>query len=386
LGSPTFWAEDGTVFFTGQYLHGWAPFDTYAGYVLVIPRTLAALLSWVPISHVAQAYYLTACLASALAVGVVLQSRMSHILGPWRFRLGVALGLACLPAVAEIQGSLANLQWWLALSLMVLLAAPVPRSVVGRAAELAYCALAGLTGFAGFFVIPLAVRAVRREPSAYAWARLGVLVATGAVQLVSVLAGPDRRSGGLAFLAQTPALPAEVLVKRIGAVSIVGERNVGMFWQGWHWSWLAIPAILVLVLAAWVAVHDGGGPSRWWLVTGVAYAIVAVYLSSIDFSPERFSYLLWPLGAGRYFSVGVAAVLLVLARAAILQRSTRAVVLSALVASLIAFSGDAQLPPWPAQPLEPFAECMAAQASGRCTLVVAPGDPWVVDLPASRPG
>jgi hypothetical protein len=281
---------------------------------------------------------------------------------------------------------LANLQWWLALSLMLLLAAPVPRSAVGRAAELAYCALAGLTGFAGFFVIPLAARAVRREPSAYAWARLGVLVATGVIQLGSVLAGPDRRSGGLAYLAQVPTLPAEVLVKRIGAVSLVGERNVGMFWQGWHWSWLAVPAILVLVLAAWVAVRDGDGPSRWWLVTGVAYAMAAVYVSSSDFSPDRMSYLLWPLGAGRYFSVGVAAVLLVLARAAILRRGTSALVMAALVASLVAFSGDAQLPAWPAQPLEPFAACMAAQASGRCTLVVAPGGPWVVDLPASRPG
>src|SRR5579885_3438536 len=63
--NPQFWAEDATVFFRSELLSGFlnSVVTPYNGYVCVMQRIVAALVSWVPVYYVPLAY---AILGSAI--------------------------------------------------------------------------------------------------------------------------------------------------------------------------------------------------------------------------------------------------------------------------------------------------------------------------------
>ena len=64
---PTFYAEDGAVFFKQQYEQGFGPalVTRYAGYPHLAPRTLAALCSVLPIEYIPLAYTIVCLLLAA---------------------------------------------------------------------------------------------------------------------------------------------------------------------------------------------------------------------------------------------------------------------------------------------------------------------------------
>jgi hypothetical protein len=107
LSRPQFWAEDATVFFAQQHGRLWPLlFESYAGYLLVIPRLVAWLAS--PFSAVlAPLLYNFA----ALAVGTAAIASLSEIRA-----LGIAFpfllaAIALTPTNGEVFGTLTNVQW-----------------------------------------------------------------------------------------------------------------------------------------------------------------------------------------------------------------------------------------------------------------------------------
>ncbi len=149
--NPQFWAEDGTIFFRENLCGGPAAIgDAYAGYYHLIPRLIALVTSWFP-ALFAPAIYLCAALAlTALVLYVVQSPRLALPLTPL-----LALAVVLPPDSLETYGNLANIQWFLALAVVaIVLSRPAP-SRVTTSLEIAFVALAGLTGPFVLMLLPL---------------------------------------------------------------------------------------------------------------------------------------------------------------------------------------------------------------------------------------
>jgi hypothetical protein len=188
------WAEDGAVALQGAYQahHGWGDLLTpYQGYAMVLPRLIASLISYLPVT-----WHGLAVVGSAVAIQAavalfgyhVVSSHTGGCLAGWI----VALGVAAVPVGPETAGSLVNLQWFLLFAACV---APLwePRGWVGRAATIALMCATGLSS--PFGLIPLAVAGLtwylhRRHDQLVL---LLVAVLSVSVQLVVMATAPPRQ-------------------------------------------------------------------------------------------------------------------------------------------------------------------------------------------------
>jgi hypothetical protein len=113
LGKATLWAEDGTVFLQGAYNDGPQAFFTpYRGYLLTLPRLIAAVSAQLPLVTQAAAIALGAALVQGLVAGIaylVIRAQRSDI---WP-ALFVAAAIAMVPVGPEVIRNVANLQWFL---------------------------------------------------------------------------------------------------------------------------------------------------------------------------------------------------------------------------------------------------------------------------------
>ncbi len=149
--NPQFWAEDGAVFFKESHEMGaGALLHVYAGTTHLIPRLVAGIASFFPVSA-APAIYNFSTLAVVLLVAI-------KILSPrWEFpcKVPLALSLGLLPHSGEIFMNLTNVQWYAALVLIVLILQDAPRTIWEGAGDLAALTLVGLTGPFILFLGPL---------------------------------------------------------------------------------------------------------------------------------------------------------------------------------------------------------------------------------------
>jgi hypothetical protein len=117
-GNPlvdTMWAEDGTIFLT-EALADRSPDEIvtpYAGYLHVVPRSLARGVSLVPLSHAARADRLLAALTVSLLAGYVYFASREFI--PSKVGRGaLAVLMVLLPSAGlETNANITNLHWYL---------------------------------------------------------------------------------------------------------------------------------------------------------------------------------------------------------------------------------------------------------------------------------
>ena len=148
---PQFWAEDGAVFFKQSHEMGaGALLNVYAGTTHLIPRLIAGIASFFPVS-VAPAIY------NFSALGVVLLVAIKILSPRWEFpcKMPLVLSLALVPHSGEIFMNLTNVQWYAALVLIVLVLQEAPRTIWEGAGDLAALTLVGLTGPFILFLGPL---------------------------------------------------------------------------------------------------------------------------------------------------------------------------------------------------------------------------------------
>lgn len=173
--NPQFWAEDGVVFWQQMADHGpWAAFQIpYAGYLHAAPRLTAIVASFFDPAYAPRLYASAAILLTVWSAVTAARCVEDHRLG---FLLGVGL---LLPPMAngEIFGNITNVQWLLAPTLALLLAAPPS---INRAA---FALIAGLSGPFSIFIAPIAaIRAVTKRDIVAA-----LIVASGCVQAYALL-------------------------------------------------------------------------------------------------------------------------------------------------------------------------------------------------------
>jgi hypothetical protein len=222
--SPQLWAEDGPIFFQqSRTLGAEALLQPSAGYLHTVLRLVAWSAAWFD-PMLAPAIYVVASLLLTLYVAARTQSSRF----PLQPSVGYALALVLVPDAFEVLLNLTNLQWVLALGLVLLLISREPRTLGERAHDIVASVLLGLTGP---FVVPLAPlflwRAQRRRT------RLSVLLAVlamvcAAIQARIILRNPIEHGTEPVAFNLLLAIPGV----RIGGSLLGGGRlspNAGLF-------------------------------------------------------------------------------------------------------------------------------------------------------------
>ena len=375
--SPTFWAEDGTIFFKGAIERGLgALFDPYNGQVWLFQRIVALLAATLPVSIQPAVYVLVSVATAVLSCSIVLSSR-------WRFsvpleaRFLCLLALLCSPAVDEVFGALSNAHWFLAIGLVLMgmLADPLSRRL--KLGEIGFTALTALSGFAALYALPsLAVRAFRNR-SGHSRALLWVALAGVVVQYVYLLA--SGRRGNLAGMIADPALDMIVLVRRIFGGAVLGDSNLALLWPNrlpdW-WVWLLPIALIVALTVVWIrAPRIEVVALLLALLGGWALALWTLWAFTDPLG------MLWSFG-GRYFVVPVAMVYVSLTVSWPSGRLRRTMIGLACVLLTTGILSDFHLEPIPAADWAPFAACVE-KGTTTCTTIIPPG--WTLEVTPSGP-
>jgi hypothetical protein len=152
LRQPRFWHEDAIVFFAQQWESGTGVlFCPYAGYLHLVPRAVAGLTGALPLEFVPTCY-VTAALLIWCAVAALIASSPLFAHPGWSAAAAIAWTLV--PSGAEAFLNLTNVQWPLAVALVLLLAEDAAARPAWLKALLALAAT--LSGPAGLVLLPLA--------------------------------------------------------------------------------------------------------------------------------------------------------------------------------------------------------------------------------------
>lgn len=186
--NPQFFAEDGNVWFAEAYNQGWARAlaVTHTGYFQTLPRLGAALALAVPLQHAPLIMNLVGLLLQVAPVVFLLSTRAERW-GPLRIRVLMMLAYLALPNISELNVSITEAQWHLALlSCLVVLSRP-PESRAGTVFDLTVLAICGFTGPFCLLLFPAAFVVWWKERTRWRLTVAVVLGSSALVQAISLL-------------------------------------------------------------------------------------------------------------------------------------------------------------------------------------------------------
>lgn len=276
----TLWAEDGAVFYEDAVRH---PFREvalrgYAGYANVLPRTVAAIGSHLPLeSYAAFVAVVTTALVSLLALFVFYASA-PLLRSPLRQGVlaGTMLVLPVLPI--EVLGAICNLQWMLPLPCLLAVSLPVERGrdVIARAAIVA---LAALSNPLCLVFLPIALwRLVRhvRHHAVLVDAVVPLLYLAASAAQIAVIVTSKHMSQSRPPLGRFSGGVARMYGTQVTAPLLFGIRVSQSIWDVMGAGLAAMSAAVVAAALIW-KVSRSGTPARWVISTLVA-ASCAVFL------------------------------------------------------------------------------------------------------------
>ena len=245
---PQFFAEDGVIFFLDAYEKGPRAFlIPYAGYLHFLPRTAAWLATFIDPLRTPAIYNVFSLMMNLSAVVFLFSSRIQLPGKP-----ALALAYALVPHTGEVLLNLTNIQWSLALVLVLLLIGEDARTGKQRLFDCMVLVLCGLTGPFLVFLLPLfAIRAIiRRSRESMTLLASSCLIA--GIQIFYLL--KDRAI----FVRSTPRDPKWLL-------SVMSGRVYATFWAGYgfpaissHIAWLMGGAAATALLGYWMI-----KPGKW---------------------------------------------------------------------------------------------------------------------------
>jgi hypothetical protein len=272
---PQFWAEDGMFYVDALVRGGGSLLLPYAGYLHLGPRLTALLAAgfdplWAPGIFTA--------VASAVLLGVlslVLSERLPVAGRPW-----FALAVVLVPDAREVFFNVTNLQWVLALGLVVLLLLPDPRTPAARVGDTLLALFGGLSGPFSLLFAPLFAIRAGRTRSRWSVVLAALMLGTGAVQgwYIAHGAGATPEETGPIVLARLPAA--------------IGMHLGVMSFAGWLPAAATPPAVLTatgLVLGAGFLVLLGSGAApavRWILGAAIVLVLASAFYRCRHYLPE----------------------------------------------------------------------------------------------------
>ncbi|MCX6952050.1 MAG: hypothetical protein NTV51_07770 [Verrucomicrobia bacterium] len=363
---PQLWAEDGIFFHQAYELGYHAFFAELAGYFHLVPRIVAALAvavdpHWAP--HV--------FVGSALVGTLYVAARLCSGRCPLPLPGACVLALVLVPDAGEVLLTIANLQWILAGSLILLLLSDDPGDSRAYLHDVIAGFILGLTGPFSVALAPLfLLRAWQRRTPA-SLVICAVVLICAVIQLVSIvrhpLPVPPDPTVDFGALASVPGI-------RVGGTLLLGvflPKNPPVALAALFTA-LTLGAILILALRPGALRRE-----RLWL----ALALLALLASSL----VRYRYTLPSLcvpgnGSRYFFAVQFAALWLLLSTAVLGRRSARAVALVCIVMLLTNFS---RLREGPFTDYHWDDYVPRIRAGEAVTIPINPGG-WPIQLPARR--
>lgn len=383
LRSPTsvtaagLWAEDGTALFKDAIEGGWtAPFDPYAGQLIVLQRVVTATIAPLPAAVQPTLYAVASVAVAVLSCALILSTR-------WRDQVPLGVRFACLlallstPGIGETYVTLVNSHWWLGIGLLLLGMLRDPMSRVVRIGEIGFAALVATSGFAAIYGIPvLAVRLLRTR-SRHSLTVLCVAIVGLGVQMIYLLG--SGRSGNLMEIIANPVTGLHVFAKRILATAAIGESGLSVLWPYGEPSVWAISVALVLTTALALMWIRGArmeiGALLLTLIGGWLLALWA--LTAPDANLEM---LLWPGSASRFFMVPIAVLYISLVVSWPASRRWMTVTALASAFLLVGIIADYRMEPRPRYAWAPFADCIDHGRGVVCSTTIAPA--WALEVEA----
>jgi hypothetical protein len=384
------WAEDGVVFLRqAEESAALSPvFRPYSGYLHVVPRLVAELASWLPLTLASYVFSIAAALVVGTAAGSVWVFGRAHLPSPW-LRGGLSAAVALVPAGGlEAVDNVANSHWFLVFAAFWALLAR-RTSAWGQVVPAVIVALAALSDPLAIVLLPLALGRLllpRRD-----WWVGASYVSAMIVQLLVVFSA-ERTTGGR---------PAAVNIAfgysmRVVSTSLVGngttERLVAAGGRGLIWAFAGSVAV---ALAAAVLLT---GRRRVLIVTAAVasvglFGVESLFALNVQYPPAGKAATDLYFGS-RYTIVPALLLLSALAVAAegIAERLAgrwRMVVLVGALApiALVAvadYRADdgprASAPDWSGSVERAVRDCTAAPPDQVELLPIAPTEPWAVEL------
>jgi hypothetical protein len=328
--TPQFWGEDGVIFFADAAKHGGASWwQPYAGYLHLVPRTVALLSVSVPWEFQPNVFMLVAALLTA---AIVVRVACSGLPSPARWLAATAV--LAVPHSGEVFLNVTNLHWILAVLLALNLLEPPPATRVATGRRTLEIAIAGLSGPMIIFFTPFVLLWLwRGRRERFAWG-LGIAWAVVATIQVIVVSTQSREPTTTLF-AVLQAAPG--MLPRYAAAIFVGE-----------WLPYTLPLGVVVGVIAGVAVVslliERPNPQRGAaaLLLGVAALLLVVGRLATAWWGNPFG------GAARYTYVPLVLILWAFALlAAGATRRARRILALALFAAVVVSATSR----WVARPL-----------------------------------
>jgi hypothetical protein len=389
------WAEDGAVYFSGA-VHsgvGGSLFDTYATYLVFIPRLIGEIGGLVPLQDAPAAMSIASGAMVALSGWVVWEATAGLIESPWLRGALVLLTVLAPVGGLESTDSGAYVPWYMLFATFWILLWR-PRTTLAAGGAGFFALLTGLSSPGVWFFIPVALlRAL-----AYRDRRDGLVLAgysAGALVQIPVLALNKEE-------AVTPLWTHDIwtaYLQRIVDGAFLGLKLGGKAWE--HLGWTLLIVLLVVLIGALAY-----GITRTNL-TARLLALLAIPISIVMFVVSVYqravgAEMVWPHGfwdeaAGRYAIVP--ALLLFSVAAVMIDRRSRrregesrpqwmAWALAGLAIVSVAFSFHVEepaargAPPWEAS-LEHSAEVCESEPPEAETGVATSPPGWSLNIPCS---
>lgn len=252
LSLPSFWGEDGWVWYPACYAHGWrCLLIDHSGYLQTISMLVALASQPFPLLHAPKLFALAALVLQVAPAVFLVSWRMAEAIPRWSVRLFLALLLIAAPGMSEVFVNLTNAQWHLALLCFLVVTATRPAGRMGRIFDTAVLVVGGLSGPFSVFLAPVAVLWWWLRRGRWAFWRLLLVAGAAALQAGLILLHQTSRTG-----LGSPALG--VSLRNFDTIllnTILGPATLG--WQamkrnGWladQQGWLFGPGLGPLVLS-----------------------------------------------------------------------------------------------------------------------------------------
>lgn len=292
------WAEDGQIFLQGAinggFLH--SLFQTYAGYLVFVPRLIGETGGLVPLRDAAAAIAIASGLVVAISGLVVWFASAALIRNP--YLRGTLVALTILSPVANLESvaSGAYVPWYMLFATFWLLLWR-PRSAGAAGAGGVFALATGLSSPGVWFFAPLAVlRSAAARDRRDGWILAGYWI--GAAVQIPVIAFNTEE-------AVEPLWTSDIwtaYIQRAVNGATFGERLGGVAWAHLGWPFLIL-LLACLALALVAGLRRAAAPARWLAAVAIPISLVmfvfSVYQRAVG------AQMAWPEGihfgnGGRY--------------------------------------------------------------------------------------
>src|SRR5258708_9928946 len=238
--NPQFWAEDGLVY-VDALISGVGNLETpYNGYLHLAPR-LTALGSTLLDPIFAPTFYIQATtLLTLLVIGRIFSPRFNLPFKPL-----LAFVVVLLPDAREILLTVTNIQWILAIGLIILLLSNDAARPVQWSYDLGLTFLGGLSGPFSILLAPLFIVRALTKRSQASWVLAAAICTTALIQLWFVFYSVEQMPDKITAF-RWSLIPA-ILGLRLGTLLFAGGISVSnILWV----SAIGFVGIVILVIAA----------------------------------------------------------------------------------------------------------------------------------------